>query len=100
MAQRLPVILNDDERKALLKQANKRYITGHRNKVMMQIMFNLGLRLAEVINLKWDDIDFLSEVLMIREGKGMNAYSGAFGQLIRSHPATQSGWIRPPREVF
>ncbi len=43
MAQRLPVILNDDERKALLKQANKRYITGHRNKVMMQIMFNLGL---------------------------------------------------------
>jgi integrase/recombinase XerD len=71
MAQRLPVILNDDERKAILKQANKRYITGHRNKVMMQIMFNLGLRLAEVINLKWDDIDFLSEVLMIREGKGM-----------------------------
>jgi site-specific recombinase XerD len=63
--------LNDDERKALLKQANKRYITGHRNKVMMQLMFNLGLRLAEVINLKWDDIDFLSEVLMIREGKGM-----------------------------
>jgi len=34
-------------------------------------MFNLGLRLAEVINLKWDDIDFLSEVLMIREVKGM-----------------------------
>ena len=38
---------------------------------MMQVMFNLGLRLAEVINLKWDDIDFLSEILMIREGKGM-----------------------------
>ena len=71
MALRLPVILNDDERKELLKQTNKRYITGHRNKVMMQIMFNIGLRLAEVINLKWSDIDFLTEVLMIREGKGM-----------------------------
>ncbi len=71
MALRLPVILNDDERRTLLKQANKRYITGHRNKVMMQIMFNLGLRLAEIINLKWDDIDFMTEVLMIREGKGM-----------------------------
>ena len=58
MAQRLPVILNDDERKALLRQADKRYITGHRNKVMMQLMFNLGLRFAEVINLKWSDIDF------------------------------------------
>jgi len=71
MALRLPVILNDDERRALLKQANKRYVTGHRNKVMMQILFNLGLRLAEIINLKWSDIDFLTEVLMIREGKGM-----------------------------
>ncbi len=70
MAKKLPIILNDDERKVILRQANKRYITGHRNKVMMQIMFNLGLRLAEVINLKWNDIDFLSEVLMIREGKG------------------------------
>jgi integrase/recombinase XerD len=71
MAKRLPVILNEEERKALLKQANKRYITGERNKVMMQIMFNLGLRLAEVISLKWQDIDFLTDVLMIREGKGM-----------------------------
>ena len=34
-------------------------------------MFNLGLRLAEAINLRWSEIDFLSEVLMIREGKGM-----------------------------
>jgi site-specific recombinase XerD len=38
---------------------------------MMQLMLSLGLRLAEVVNLRWDDIDFLSEVLMIREGKGM-----------------------------
>ena len=67
----LPVVLNDSERKLLLKQANKRYVTGHRNRVMLQIMFNLGLRLAEVVNLKWADIDFMSEVLMVRKGKGM-----------------------------
>ncbi len=68
---KLPMALNDDERKALLGQANPRYVTGERNRVTMQIMFNLGLRLAEVVNLKWEDVDFLSEVLMIREGKGM-----------------------------
>lgn len=68
---KLPVVLNDEERKMLLKQANTRYITGQRNRIMLQLMSNLGLRLAEVINLRWDDIDFLSEVLMIREGKGM-----------------------------
>ena len=70
MTKKLPVMLNDDERKDLLKQANKRYITGHRNKVMLQLMFNLGLKLSEVVNLKWADVDFLSEVLMISEGKG------------------------------
>lgn len=68
---KLPTILNEAEIKALTSQANPRYITGHRNQVMMQLMLSVGLRLAEVVNLKWDDIDFLSEVLMIREGKGM-----------------------------
>ena len=70
-SKKLPIILNEEERRALLAQANKRYLTGHRNKVMIQLLFNLGLRLAEVINLKWMDIDFLSEILMVREGKGM-----------------------------
>jgi len=68
---KLPVVLNEEERKKLLKQANKRYVTGHRNKVMMQLMLNIGFRLAEVVNLKWEDVDFLSEVVMVREGKGM-----------------------------
>lgn len=70
MAKKLPVILNEEERKKLLKQANKRYVTGHRNKVMMQLMFNLGFRLAEVVNLKWEDVDFLSEIILVQEGKG------------------------------
>jgi len=67
---KLPVVLNQDEREALLDTPNKRYITGHRNRVMMQLMFNTGLRLSEAINLKWDDIDFLSETLTVRQGKG------------------------------
>jgi len=67
---KLPVVLNQKERETMLKQANKRYITGHRNRVMMQLMFNIGLRLAEVVDLEWRDVDFLSETLMVREGKG------------------------------
>jgi len=68
---KLPTILNEAEIQALTAQANPRYVTGHRNRVMMQLMLSIGLRLAEIVNLRWDDIDFLSEVLMIREGKGM-----------------------------
>lgn len=68
---KLPTILNESEIQALTAHANPRYVTGHRNKVMMQLMLSLGLRLAEVVGLRWEDIDFLAEILMIREGKGM-----------------------------
>ncbi len=108
---KLPVVLNDDERRVLLRQANVRYITGQRNRVMLQLMCNLGLRLAEVINLRWDDIDFLSEVLMIREGKGMkdrtlyikhNNWRGEDDkgalQGWKTRQATTLGWL--PEYVF
>lgn len=67
---KLPIVLNHREREALLAQPNPRYITGHRNKVMLQLMCNLGLRLAEAIDLQWRDIDFFAETLTVREGKG------------------------------
>ncbi len=110
-ARKLPVVLNDEERKALLRQANGRYITGQRNRVMLQLMCNLGLRLAEVINLRWGDIDFLSEVLMIRQGKGMkdrtlyiknNNWRGEDDkgalQDWKTRQATTLGWL--PEYVF
>jgi len=68
---KLPTILNESEIQALTAQANPRYVTGHRNRVMLQLMLSIGLRLAEVVGLRWDDVDFLSEILMVREGKGM-----------------------------
>ncbi len=67
---KLPIVLNEVERERLLKQANPRYITGHRNRVIMRTMFNLGLRLSEVVKLRWKDIEFEFGVLMIRDGKG------------------------------
>ena len=70
MAKKLPVVLNEDEIVALLKQPSQRYITGHRNFMIMSLMLNLGLRLSEAVGLKWVDVDFLAEVLMVREGKG------------------------------
>lgn len=67
---KLPVVLNEEERKALLKRPNSRYVTGQRNYTMLRLMLNTGLRLAEIIDLKWDDMDFLTETLMVRNGKG------------------------------
>jgi site-specific recombinase XerD len=33
-------------------------------------MLNIGLRLSEVINLTWDDINLMSGKVMVRQGKG------------------------------
>ena len=69
-ARRLPEILTEEERKALLAQPNKRCPTGLRNLCMMALMVNAGLRVAEVINLKVNDINWNTGKLMVREGKG------------------------------
>ena len=67
---KLPTVLTEDERMRLLKQPNPRYPTGERNKTMLNLMLNTGLRLAEVTALKWRDLDLTTGKLMVRQGKG------------------------------
>lgn len=66
----LPKFLTESERLALLKVPNKRYLTGHRNLVMLHLMASVGLRVGEVLNLKLADVDLNTGKLMVREGKG------------------------------
>ena len=49
---KLPTILEPEEAQKLLKQPNKRYPTGLRNKAIMSLMLHCGLRLAEVTHLR------------------------------------------------
>ncbi len=67
---KLPTVLTEDEQKRLLEQPNPRYPTGERNKTMLTLMLNTGLRLAEVTALKWRDVDLTTGKLSVREGKG------------------------------
>lgn len=69
-AKKLPEILTDQEREALLAQPNPKAPTGLRNLCMMRLMLNVGLRVSEVLNLKTIDVDWMSGKLMVREGKG------------------------------
>ena len=69
-AMRLPEILTDDERDALLRQPNPRTPTGLRNLCMMRLMLNAGLRSSEVLNLKTGDINWITGTFKIKEGKG------------------------------
>ena len=67
---KLPVVLTEDEQARLLEQPNPRYPTGERNGVMLNLMLNTGLRLAEVTALKWRDLDLTTGKLLVRQGKG------------------------------
>jgi len=71
MAKKIPDILSLDEQERLLDQFNLRYITPQRNQTMIQLLLNTGLRLAELTNLKWNDIDLMTGQLKVVEGKGL-----------------------------
>lgn len=66
---KLPEILTEEERKALLAQPNPKCPTGLRNLCLLRLMVDTGLRLAEVINLKAKDIDWTSGKTRVH-GKG------------------------------
>jgi len=70
MGRKIPEVLTETEQEALLAQPNPRYLTGHRNRMLLRLMLDTGLRLSEAINLRWRDIDLNSGKVMVRQGKG------------------------------
>lgn len=67
---RLPVTLTEDEQRSLLAQPNPRYPTGQRNRLLLQLMLDTGLRLAEATALEWGHVDLQTARLLVRQGKG------------------------------
>ena len=67
---KLPDVLTNEEQSALLKRPNRRAPTGLRNLCMIRLMLNVGLRSSEVLNLKVNDLDWMSGKLAVRQGKG------------------------------
>ena len=67
---KLPVVLEPEEAQKLLKQSNKRYPTGLRNKAIMSLMLHCGLRLAEVTHLRPGNINLTKGKLRVVCGKG------------------------------
>ena len=70
MARKIPEVLTATEQEAFLAQPNPRYLTGQRNRTMLRLMLDTGLRLSEMICLRWQDIDLNSGKVMVRQGKG------------------------------
>jgi site-specific recombinase XerD len=62
---KLPVVLNKEEVKRLLKAPKLL-----RHRVLLALLYGCGLRRFELLNIKLPDIDFQRKMLHIREGKG------------------------------
>ena len=66
----LPDILTDEEAKRIIEIPNKRYYTGLRNKAIITLMLNTGLRVSEITDLKTNSIDLNKRSLKVVNGKG------------------------------
>ena len=67
---KIPEILIEEEQRKLLQVFNERYLSSQRNKTMIKLMLRTGLRLSEVINLRWGSLDLRTGRVKVVEGKG------------------------------
>lgn len=67
---KLPVILEREELEAMLSLPNTRYLTSLRNKAILKLMANCGLRVSEIVNLRPGDLNLTKGKLRIVDGKG------------------------------
>src|SRR5699024_4504731 len=70
MSRKIPEFLEVEEQERLINIFNTRYITPQRNKTIVILLLNTGLRLSEMINLKYYHINLMTGRLKVVQGKG------------------------------
>lgn len=63
-------ILTVDEVAAMLNETDTTSIYGVRDRAMLELLYSTGMRRKEIANLSRSDIDFVRQVVFIKEGKG------------------------------
>ena len=70
-SKRLPRnVLTETEMKKLLNAPDKTTVLGYRDKTILEVFYSSGIRRAELINLRLNDVDLDGETLRINSGKG------------------------------
>lgn len=67
---KLPKTLEREEAEALLKAPNTSAITGLRNRCMLEMMYQSGLRVGEVCSLKVEHVNLKRNRIRVWDGKG------------------------------
>ncbi|MDR1745658.1 MAG: site-specific tyrosine recombinase XerD [Tannerella sp.] len=66
---KLPEVLGVEEINRLLDTIDLSIPAGHRNRAMLEVLYSCGLRVSELINLKYSDVYFEEEFIKV-SGKG------------------------------
>ncbi len=69
MRRKIPVVLDLDEVERLKKAIRTRYLSGKRDKAIVVLTLNTGLRADEVINLKVSDVDLKNKAVILNKAK-------------------------------
>ena len=67
---RLPHIISDDTINMMLNVIDRTKPLGERNYIIIDLLYSCGLRVSELCNLKLNDIDFFSNSIIVKSGKG------------------------------
>ena len=70
MGRKIPEFLTEQEQAALINIFNTRYFNSVKNKTLVILDLNTGLRLSELIDLRWKDISLTTGQLKVVQGKG------------------------------
>lgn len=70
MSRKIPEFLTEEEQELLINVFNTRYFNSIRNKTIVILTLNSGLRLQEIIDLKWKAINLSTGQLKVVQGKG------------------------------
>ena len=97
---KLPTVLDKKEVTKLLSIPNKRYKNGIRNKAILSLMVNTGLRVSEVSNLKAGDINLKEGKLRVVSGKGSKDRDLVIGNRQTLELLREYNKIRPKSAYF
>ncbi|MCK5177155.1 MAG: tyrosine-type recombinase/integrase [Candidatus Aenigmarchaeota archaeon] len=88
----IPVVLTKTEIKKILD-----FESNHRNKTIICFFYSTGIRLSELINMKWDDLDMNDKIAWVREGKGKKHRMIILSEILISYLRTSLRDNRTPK---
>ena len=88
-------IVTEKEIKTIFESVNTRTLIGFRDRTIFELVYNTGIRLSEVCNLKVYDINFENHRIFIREGKNKKDRIVPIGNYLEKYLIEYLKKVRP-----